>query len=96
MTSSTNAPSRIRSWARPGLDLLLLTLLSIFHGVNNWLYLSKSVTILGWDQPDHLVRTMVYNGILQQVNIESLFEVMTWSWNRPPLPWLPALPLYRL
>ena len=96
MTSSTNAPSRTRSWARPGLDFLLLALLSLFHGVNNWLYLSKSVTILGWDQPDHLVRTMVYNDILQQVNMRSLFEVMTWSWNRPPLPWLPALPLYRL
>lgn len=96
MTSSTNAPSRSRSWTRPGLDLLLLALLSIFHGVNNWLYLSKSATILGWDQPDHLVRTMVYNDILQQVNLRSLFEVMTWSWNRPPLPWLPALPLYRL
>ena len=96
MTSSTNAPSRSRSWAKPGLALLLLALLSLFHGVNNWLYLSKSVMILGWDQPDHLVRTMVYNGVLRQVNIRSLFEVMTWSWNRPPLPWLPALPLYRL
>jgi len=75
---------------------LLLTLLSLFHGANNWLYLSKSVAILGWDQPDHLVRTLVYNDTLQQVNIRSLFEVMTWSWNRPPLPWLPAPPLYRL
>ncbi len=97
MTSSTNVSSRSRSWAGPRLDLLLLALLSGFHGVNNWLYLSKSVIIWGYDQPAHLVRTMAYYDISQRVNIiKSLFKVMTWSWNRPPLPWLPALPLFRL
>jgi 4-amino-4-deoxy-L-arabinose transferase-like glycosyltransferase len=66
-----------------------------FHAVNNWIYVRTQVTILGWDRPAHLVRTLVYNDMLQRLNIQSLFEAMTWSWNRPPLSHLMAVPLYR-
>ncbi len=67
-----------------------------FHAANNWTFVTAQVTILGWDRPAHLVRTLIYNEMLAQVNLRSLFEVMTWSWNRPPLYHLVAVPFYRL
>lgn len=67
----------------------------VFHVVSNWIFVSTQVTILGWDRPAHLTRTLIYNDMLQQVNLRSLFEVLTWSWNRPPLFHLTAVPLYR-
>jgi 4-amino-4-deoxy-L-arabinose transferase-like glycosyltransferase len=70
--------------------------LVVFHLVSNWFFVSTQVTILGWDRPAHLVRTLIYNDMLQEVNLRSLFEVLTWSWNRPPLAHLIAVPLYRL
>ena len=86
------------SEARRALVLTLVAALALvaFHVVSNWAFVATQVTILGWDRPAHLVRTLVYNDILQEVNIRSLFEVMTWSWNRPPLSHLVAVPLYRL
>jgi hypothetical protein len=67
-----------------------------FHAANNWAFVTAQVTILGWDRPAHLVRTLIYNEMLAQVNLRSVFEVMTWSWNRPPLYHLVAVPFYRL
>ena len=86
------------SEARRALVLTLVAALALvaFHVVSNWAFVATQVTILGWDRPAHLVRTLVYNDILQEVNIRSLFEAMTWSWNRPPLSHLVAVPLYRL
>ena len=68
--------------------------LVLFHVLNNWIFVRTQVTILGWDRPAHLVRTLIYNDMLQQVNLRNLFEVMTWSWNRPPLSHLAAVPLF--
>jgi 4-amino-4-deoxy-L-arabinose transferase-like glycosyltransferase len=70
--------------------------LVLFHAANNWAFVSAQVTILGWDRPAHLVRTLIYNDMLAQVNLRSLFEVLTWSWNRPPFSHLLTVPLYRL
>jgi len=67
-----------------------------FHLVNNWIFVSTQVTILGWDRPAHLIRTLIYNDMLQEINLRSLFEVVTWSWNRPPLSHLIAVPFYRV
>jgi 4-amino-4-deoxy-L-arabinose transferase-like glycosyltransferase len=78
------------------LSLLAVSALAAFHVFNSWAFITKQVTILGWDRPAHLVRTLIYNDMLQAVNIRSIFEVMTWSWNRPPLSHLVAVPLYRL
>lgn len=77
------------------LALLAVLLLVLFHVFNNWIFVRTQVTILGWDRPAHLVRTLIYNDMLQQVNLRSLFEVMTWSWNRPPLTHLAVVPFYR-
>lgn len=77
-------------------DILMVILLAAFHLANNWIYLSKRVVIRGWDRPAHLVRTLIYNDILREVNVRTLFEAMTWSWNRPPLRHLSAVPFYRV
>jgi hypothetical protein len=78
------------------LSLLAVLALVAFHVFNNWAFITKQMTILGWDRPAHLVRTLIYNDMLRPVNIRSIFQVMTWSWNRPPLSHLVAVPLYRL
>jgi hypothetical protein len=70
--------------------------LVVFHVANNWAFVVAQVTILGWDRPAHLVRTLIYNEMLAEINLRSLFEVLTWSWNRPPLCHLVAVPFYRL
>lgn len=70
--------------------------LVVFHVASNWAFIVAQVTILGWDRPAHLVRTLVYNDMLAKVDLRSLFEVLTWSWNRPPLSHLVAVPFYRL
>ncbi len=76
--------------------LLIVGLLVVFHWVNNWFYFRANVTLLGWDPTSHLAKTIVYNKILKEIDIESLFRAFTWPWNRPPLPWLPAVLFYRL
>ena len=78
------------------LSLAAVIGLVAFHVYNNWVFVTTQVTILGWDRPAHLVRTLIYNDMLQAVNIRNLFEVLTWSWNRPPLSHLVAVPIYRL
>jgi 4-amino-4-deoxy-L-arabinose transferase-like glycosyltransferase len=89
--------SRLRKLNRGSVGAVLcLVLLASFHIANNWIYLSKRVTIRGWDRPAHLVRTLIYNDILKEINLRSLFEAMTWSWNRPPLRHLAAVPFYRV
>jgi hypothetical protein len=92
--SRTSALRNTRRGWLPGLAAVLG--LVVFHIYNNWVFVSTQVTILGWDRPAHLVRTLIYNDILQVVNVRSLFEALTWSWNRPPLSHLAAVPLYRL
>ncbi len=67
-----------------------------FHAVNNWLWVVSNVTLLGWDPLSHLAKTLIYNDILQRVNVTTLFSALTWPWNRPPLPFLTTLPFYRL
>ncbi len=89
-------PSLYRLLAGRAGDLCLLILLAGFHIATNWSYVSKRVTIRGWDRPAHLVRTLIYNDILKDIDVRSLFEAMTWSWNRPPLRHLTAVPFYRL
>jgi 4-amino-4-deoxy-L-arabinose transferase-like glycosyltransferase len=89
---ATERESRLSQMPHLGAVICLV----VFHLVNNWIFVSTQVTILGWDRPAHLIRTLIYNDMLQQVNLRSLFEVLTWSWNRPPLAHLTAVPLYRL
>jgi len=78
------------------LPFLVLAALVLFHIVNNWIWISTNVTCVGWDRMDHLVTTLVYNDILRQVNLRSLFSALTWSDYYPPLVHLSALTLYKI
>jgi 4-amino-4-deoxy-L-arabinose transferase-like glycosyltransferase len=90
--ASERGDTRRARWA----NMAAMVTLVAFHAANNWAFVAAQVTILGWDRPAHLVRTLIYNEMLAQVNLRSLFEVLTWSWNRPPLYHLVAVPFYRL
>ena len=77
-------------------EYLALSILVFFHVVNNWAYLKTRVTILYRDWPSHLSRTLMYDEILREISLRTLFEAMTRTWYRPPLPWLPSVPLSRV
>lgn len=70
--------------------------LFLFHVINNWIWAVTNVTLLGWDRSSHLAKTLIYNDILRQIDIRSVFTALTWPWNRPPLPFLSVVPFYRL
>ena len=84
----------IRRWRY--LPAVALLGLFAFHVINNWNWVRTNVTLMGWDRSSHLAKTLIYNDILREINLRSLFTTMTWPWNRPPLPFLTAVPFYRL
>jgi hypothetical protein len=47
--------------ARRGRLLSLAAVIGLvaFHVYNNWVFVTTQVTILGWDRPAHLVRTLI-------------------------------------
>jgi 4-amino-4-deoxy-L-arabinose transferase-like glycosyltransferase len=67
-----------------------------FHTINNWKWVAANLTLMGWDRSSHLAKTLIYNDILQHIDLRSVFTALTWPWNRPPLPFLTAVPFYRL
>ncbi len=83
---------RIEGYAYP----LVLGLLVSFHLVNNWLWVSTNVTLLGWDRLSHLGKSLIYYRLLQRITPVSLFTAMTWQGYRPPLVFLMASLLYRI
>jgi 4-amino-4-deoxy-L-arabinose transferase-like glycosyltransferase len=85
---------RDRRWAYLGGAALFA--LFVFHVVDNWEWVTTNVTLMGWDRSSHLAKTLIYNDILREVNLRTLFTALTWPWNRPPLPFLTVLPFYRL
>jgi hypothetical protein len=72
--------------------LALLVGLVAFHAVNNWLWLKANITILGWDVPSHLGTSYIYNYMLRPLTLKTLFATIVWHPNRPPLPFLAAVP----
>ena len=70
--------------------------LFVFHAVNNWLWAATNVTLMGWDRSSHLAKTLIYNDILRQIDLRTVFTALTWPWNRPPLPFLSVVSFYRL
>ncbi len=67
-----------------------------FHTVLNWMWAEANVTLMGWDRSSHLAKTLIYNDILGEINLRSLFTALTWPWNRPPFFFLTVVPFYRL
>lgn len=76
--------------------IFALLSLVLFHAINNWIWVVSNITLLGWDPLSHLAKTLIYNDILQHINVRTLFSALTWPWNRPPLPFLTTVPFYRL
>lgn len=76
--------------------LVLLSLLISFQLAVNWAWLSTNVVIIGWDRPRHLIESLVYNDILEQVNLNSLFEALTHSGYYPPLFHWSMLAFYKI
>jgi 4-amino-4-deoxy-L-arabinose transferase-like glycosyltransferase len=84
----------IQRW--PCLDAAALFGLFVFHAVSNWQWVATNVTLMGWDRSSHLAKTLIYNDMLREINLRTLFTALTWPWNRPPLPFLTVVPFYRL
>lgn len=73
-----------------------LPLLLAFQVVNNWLWVTTGVTILGWDRPSHLLKMRIYYDLFERIDARTIFTAMTWQQNRPPLPFLAGALFYRL
>ena len=77
-----------------------MAFLWLFHAMNNWFWLAANATSTGWDRPKQLLYLLTYDGILEHVDIVSLFQAVTfndgkWSYY-PPLFHFSALPWQRL
>lgn len=75
---------------------LALAALILFHLLNNWIWLSANVVIVGWDRPRHLIESLRYNDILKTLNYPSFFEAFTLSGYYPPLFHLLIVAFYKL
>jgi len=75
---------------------MLLSLLIVVQIAINWSWLSTNVNVVGWDRPRHLIESLVYNDILEQISLTSLFEALTYSGYYPPLFHLSIVAFYRL
>jgi len=78
------------------LPFLVLAALILFHIVNNWMWLSTNVVIVGWDRPRHLIESLRYNNILKTLNYPSFFQAFTLSGYYPPLFHLLIVAFYKL
>ncbi len=78
------------------LPLLVLAALILFYILNNWIWLSTNVVIVGWDRPRHLIESLRYNDILKSLNYPSFFEAFTLSGYYPPLFHLLIMAFYKL
>lgn len=75
---------------------VVLVALILFHIVNNWIWLSTNVVIVGWDRARHLIESLRYNDILKTLNYPSFFEAFTLSGYYPPLFHLLIVAFYKL
>jgi 4-amino-4-deoxy-L-arabinose transferase-like glycosyltransferase len=64
---------------------LVLALLWLFHVVNNGLWQSTNVVILGWDRPAHLLRSLAYHQALRPLSLDSISQIITYHNFYPPL-----------
>jgi len=72
---------------------ILLAFLVLFSALNNWAWLSKNVAILNSDTRRHLMTALTYHDVLDPLNVQNLFDMVTLDEYRPPLFQLSAVPL---
>ncbi len=88
-----NTPStRFARWT----PALLVLGLSLFHAVNNWIWLSKNLIPEGWDRIGALVNSLYYHRSLSGFSLQALFRAVTQDEYRPPLFGLSMAMMYRL
>jgi len=84
-STSRCRPDKGKDLLRGRWQIMLLGLLIAAQAAVNWAWLSTNVVILGWDRPRHLIESLVYNDLLEQVTLRSTFEAWTHSGYYPPL-----------
>ncbi len=89
-------PTAGRDYATWGAPLLLVLGLSLFHAVNNWIWLSKNLIPQGWDRIGALVNSLYYHRTLSHLSLQTLFRAITQDEYRPPLFGLTMAGMYRL
>lgn len=82
---SGHSLEKVKGLLRSRWQVLLLGLLIAAQVAVNWTWLRTNVVIVGWDRPRHLIESLVYNDLLQQVTLRSTFEAWTHSGYYPPL-----------
>jgi hypothetical protein len=76
---------RIPEWLDRWGPALLVLGLSLFHGINNWIWLSKNVMTRGWDRMNALVNSLLYHQTLSAFSLQALFKATVQDEIRPPL-----------
>ena len=72
-------------WLQRHRDWLLLALLWLFHAVNNSLWHSANVTMLGSDRAAHLLQSLAYYQALNPFSLDSISQIITYHTFYPPL-----------
>ena len=72
-------------WLQKHRSGLALVSLWLFHVVNNSLWLSTNVVILGSDRPTHLVQGLAYYQALKPLSLDSIYQIITYHTFYPPL-----------
>jgi len=77
--------TQIGTWLQRHEDWLVLALLWLFHAVNNGLWRSINVTILGSDRTAHLLQSLAYYQALKPLSLDSFSRIITYHTFYPPL-----------
>jgi len=88
--------TQIVTWLQKHRGWLVLALLWLFHVVNNGLWQSTNVVILGWDCPAHLLRSLAYYQALKPLSLDSITQIITYHNFYPPFFHLSAAFFYSL
>jgi 4-amino-4-deoxy-L-arabinose transferase-like glycosyltransferase len=79
------AGTQIGTWLQRHRDWLVLALLWLFHAVNNSLWHSANVTMLGSDRVAHLLQSLAYYQALNPLSLDSISQIITYHTFYPPL-----------
>ncbi|MGD8515736.1 MAG: hypothetical protein PVG54_02125, partial [Anaerolineae bacterium] len=64
---------------------VLVAGLTLFHAINNWIWLDKNVMTRGWDRIGSLVNSLYYHQTLSEPSLPALFNATIQDAFRPPL-----------
>lgn len=65
--------------------VLLVIGVSLFHAINNWIWLTKNVMTRGWDRIGALVNSLFYHQTLANPSLQAIFQATIQDEIRPPL-----------